>query len=241
MSDRTFKLEHPPMAGVDIQRFQREMPRLFARMGIDYPVDNDGFWGEASRDAAHALCKASGLLHEREMSGGVTPEVRTKLRNRPDDYTAAERGRFVSRELVDYRRKLRARARRDGKLPDTFPGSPIPGTRRLTLDHPTAGLAGFPARDYFAPAGSPCVAPVDGKVSRLSGHDPAGGPVDGLHGPFGWSLYVAGDDGHTYFLTHLGRRDISVGERVRQGEQIGTVGDYARWGGSDHIHQGVHA
>jgi murein DD-endopeptidase MepM/ murein hydrolase activator NlpD len=171
----------------------------------------------------------------------MTPALRTKLRNRPDDYTNAERRRFGSRDVVEYRRQLRGRHRGSGALDDTFAGSPIPGTRRLTPDHQTAGLAGFPARDYFAPGGSPCVAPADGKVSRLSGHDPRNGPPDGPHGPFGWSVYIDGDDGKTYYLTHMGSRDVSAGERVTQGEKIGTVGNYDVWGGTDHVHMGVHA
>lgn len=240
MSNRTFKITPPHMTGADVRNWQREMPRLFARLNIDYDVTPDGDWGVKSHDANGSLCKASGLSAS-AMANGVTPQLRTKLRNRPDDYTPAERTRFMSRELVEYRRALRSRAHATGIVSNTFPGSPIPGTKRLSADHQTAGLAGFPARDYFAAGGSACVAPVKGKVSRLSGHDPRGGPVDGPHGPFGWSVYIDGDDGHTYFLTHMGSRSVSVGARVEQGEQIGTVGNYDAWGGTDHIHLGVHA
>jgi hypothetical protein len=42
----------------------------------------------------------------------------------------------------------------------------------------------------MAPAGSPAVAPVGGKIIRLSGHDPSRGPTEGVHGPFGWSVYI---------------------------------------------------
>jgi murein DD-endopeptidase MepM/ murein hydrolase activator NlpD len=46
--------------------------------------------------------------------------------------------------------------------------------------------------------------------------------------------------GKTYYLTHMGSRAVKVGQRVRQGQKIGTVGNYAKWGGANHIHQGVH-
>jgi murein DD-endopeptidase MepM/ murein hydrolase activator NlpD len=126
-------------------------------------------------------------------------------------------------------------------VPQAFAGSPVPGQRPVKSTHQTAGLPGFPAVDYFAPSGSPCVAPVTGVVTKTSGHDPANGPVNGPHGPFGWSVYIRGTDGRTYFLTHMGSRSVHEGDNVRQGQKIGTVGNYARWGGTDHIHQGVKA
>lgn len=125
------------------------------------------------------------------------------------------------------------------KVGDTFRGSPVPGQKAHGATHPTAGLAGFPAFDYMAKAGTAAVAPVSGKIIRLSGHDPKGGPTNGPHGPFGWSLYLKGDDGKTYFLTHMGTRTVKAGQRVSRGQRIGTVGNYAKYGGADHIHMGV--
>lgn len=118
-------------------------------------------------------------------------------------------------------------------------GSPIPGLKPHAPTHQTEGLPGYPAYDYMAPAGSPVVAPASGTIIRLSGHDPAQGPTSGVHGPFGWSIYLKANDGKTYFLTHLGSLGVKVGQRVTQGTQIATVGDYAKWGGVDHVHQGV--
>jgi murein DD-endopeptidase MepM/ murein hydrolase activator NlpD len=106
--------------------------------------------------------------------------------------------------------------------------------------HPTMGLADYPAHDFFAPSGSPATAPVTGKVIRLSGHDPAKGPTQGPHGPLGWSVYIRGTDGHTYYLTHMGSRSVKVGQIVKAGQPIGTVADYAKYGTPSHIHMGVH-
>lgn len=121
------------------------------------------------------------------------------------------------------------------------PGDPIGSGYETSVgpEHDTGGLPGYPAHDYMAPSGSPVVAPVGGTIVRFSGHDPAGGPTDGVHGPFGWSEYLQGDDGRSYYLTHLGSRTVRVGDRVRAGQLIGTVGDYARWGGASHVHLGV--
>lgn len=130
----------------------------------------------------------------------------------------------------------------------TTPATPVRGARRgdpvahgtgIGGRHETAGLAGYPARDYMAPAGSAAVAPVSGKVTRFSGHDPASGPTQGVHGPFGYSMYIQGDDGRSYFLTHMGSRNVKVGQRIRAGQRIGTVGNYAKFGGANHIHMGV--
>jgi murein DD-endopeptidase MepM/ murein hydrolase activator NlpD len=121
-------------------------------------------------------------------------------------------------------------------------GKPIPGSYLTGIggEHATAGLAGYPAHDYFGRAGAPVVAPVSGTIIRLSGHDPKAGPTQGVHGPFGWSLYLKGNDGRTYYLTHLGSRAVEVGQHVHAGAEIATVGDYSRFGGSNHVHMGVH-
>jgi murein DD-endopeptidase MepM/ murein hydrolase activator NlpD len=118
-------------------------------------------------------------------------------------------------------------------------GSPVADLTREGGEHETMGLAGYPAHDFFAPSGSPAVAPITGKVVRLSGHDPSEGPVDGPHGPLGWSVYIQGNDGHIYYLTHMGSRSVKVGETVKAGQPIGTVADYAKYGTPSHIHMGV--
>lgn len=119
-------------------------------------------------------------------------------------------------------------------------GSPVAGEKAHSATHETAGLPGYPAFDYMAKAGTPVVAPVSGKIIKLSGHDPKQGPTQGPHGPFGWSVYVQGTDGRTYYLTHLGSRNVKVGQTVKQGNVIGAIGNYAKWGGADHVHMGVH-
>ncbi|HEY4094517.1 MAG TPA: peptidoglycan DD-metalloendopeptidase family protein, partial [Baekduia sp.] len=118
-------------------------------------------------------------------------------------------------------------------------GDPVVGGTSIGGEHETSGLSGYPARDYFAPAGSDAVAPVSGKVVKLSGHDPKDGPTNGPHGPLGWSVYVKGSDGKTYFLTHLGSRTVKVGERVDAGQEIGTVANYDKYGTPSHVHMGV--
>jgi murein DD-endopeptidase MepM/ murein hydrolase activator NlpD len=118
-------------------------------------------------------------------------------------------------------------------------GSPVADLTSRGGEHETMGLAGYPAYDYFAPSGSPAVAPVTGKVVRLSGHDPSHGPTQGPHGPLGWSVYIQGSDGREYYMTHMGSRNVKVGQTVKAGQPIGTVADYAKYGTPSHIHMGV--
>lgn len=127
------------------------------------------------------------------------------------------------------------------KRPKGFKGGdPVIGGTSVGGEHDTAGLPGYPAKDYFAPAGSTAVAPVSGKVIKLSGHDPKGGPTNGPHGPLGWSVYIQAADGRTYFLTHLGKRSVKVGQTIKAGTPIGTVANYDKYGTPSHIHMGVH-
>lgn len=109
MSDRTFRVDRPPMEGKDIRNWQHEVPTLFGRMQIPYPLKADGVYGVATRSATASLCRASGLVAAEEMEHGVTPELRSKLRNRPSGFTATELRRFRSADLVEYRRRLRLR------------------------------------------------------------------------------------------------------------------------------------
>lgn len=120
-------------------------------------------------------------------------------------------------------------------------GDPIPGRYQTSVggEHDTAGLPGFPARDYFAKPGSPVVAPISGTVIKLSGHDPKLGAVEGAGGPLGWSVYIQGDDGHVYYLTHMGSRTVRLSQKIRAGQRIGTVADYDKYGRPSHIHMGV--
>lgn len=119
------------------------------------------------------------------------------------------------------------------------PGVPVAHETSEGGEHETMGLPGYPAHDFMAPSGSAAVAPISGKVVRLSGHDPAAGPTNGPHGPLGFSIYIQGDDGHSYFLTHLGSRTVKVGQKLKAGQKIGTVADYAKYGTPSHIHMGV--
>lgn len=77
---------------------------------------------------------------------------------------------------------------------------------------PRPGRRSHLGNDIFAARGLPVVAPVSGTLRAASGS------VAGL------ALYLAGDDGNTYYFAHLDQLTRSSG-RVDAGTQIGTVGN----------------
>ena len=119
---------------------------------------------------------------------------------------------------------------------NAIPGSPVPGQSPHAATHETSGLAGYPAYDYMAPAGTVTVAPATGRIMRLSGKDPSLGGSPG--GPLGYSIYLQGG-GHNYFLTHLDKLRVKAGQRVRQGQQIAEVAAGPASWSSPHVHMGV--
>jgi hypothetical protein len=108
--------------------------------------------------------------------------------------------------------------------------------------HATSGLAGYEAYDWWIHAGEPIVAPENGRITRFSGHDPASGLPEGPHGPFAWSLYMHGESGTDYFITHMGARAVIEGQTVTAGTKLGTAADFegATAGATpDHAHIGL--
>jgi len=68
--------------------------------------------------------------------------------------------------------------------------------------------------DYAAAVGTPVVAVRNGRIIRS----------DGAGGAYGNWIQLLGDDGHVYMYAHLSSRQVSVGQHVKAGQQIGKVG-----------------
>jgi murein DD-endopeptidase MepM/ murein hydrolase activator NlpD len=77
--------------------------------------------------------------------------------------------------------------------------------------------------DMMAPHGSPVYAPVAGAI-RASNSS-----LGGL------GFWLEGDDGNTYFGSHLSALHISAG-RVEVGQLVGAVGATGNAGGTPHLH-----
>ncbi|HUF33264.1 MAG TPA: peptidoglycan DD-metalloendopeptidase family protein [Acidimicrobiales bacterium] len=107
---------------------------------------------------------------------------------------------------------------------------PVQGPRAFTNDwgQPRSGGRRHQGTDILSPRGTPVVASVSGSVR---GHNSRLGGI---------SYYLKGDDGTTYFGTHLDSLSGASG-RVSQGTVLGYVGDSGNArGGPTHLHFEIH-
>lgn len=117
----------------------------------------------------------------------------------------------------------------DGWLEDEFGGGGGYNPYTKAPFHMTRGWtpSGHAGIDYGAPTGTPIPSPIDGKViqSWFSPNQPSGGNETQI-----W-------DGqkYTHIFMHQSKRKVKTGDRVRQGEIIGLVGNTGNSFGS-HLH-----
>lgn len=117
----------------------------------------------------------------------------------------------------------------DGWLEDEFGGDGGYNPYTKAPFHMTRGWtpSGHAGIDYGAPTGTPIPSPIDGKViqSWFSPNQPSGGNETQI-----W-------DGqkYTHIFMHQSKRKVKTGDRVRQGEIIGLVGNTGNSFGS-HLH-----
>ena len=99
--------------------------------------------------------------------------------------------------------------------------------------HETGGLAGFPAVDNFAHAGTSVLAPVSGRMVYVHNI-----PWNQQERVGGLTAYLIGDNGKTYFLTHLAGK-VPTGA-VTAGQPIGQIAQVPNGWWPSHIHEGVY-
>lgn len=93
--------------------------------------------------------------------------------------------------------------------------------------HPTDGLSGFPAFDWFRPAGTIIGSPIAGTVIETKPARTGNSKVYGQH------VRLRGDRGQELFLTHFGQVYVRPGQRIQRGTPLGNVAPY---GSASHIH-----
>jgi murein DD-endopeptidase MepM/ murein hydrolase activator NlpD len=105
---------------------------------------------------------------------------------------------------------------------------PVQGPHAFSNDYgqPRSGGRRHEGNDILAPRGTPVVASVGGTVTD---HNSSLG---------GLSYYLAGDDGNTYFGTHLS--GYAATGRVGAGTVVGYVGDSGNARGTPHLHFEIH-
>jgi murein DD-endopeptidase MepM/ murein hydrolase activator NlpD len=105
---------------------------------------------------------------------------------------------------------------------------PVQGPRAFSNDwgQPRSGGRRHQGNDILSPRGTPVVASVGGTVTD---HNSSLG---------GLSYYLSGDDGNTYFGTHLS--GYAATGRVAAGTVVGYVGDSGNARGTPHLHFEIH-
>ncbi|GAA4885409.1 hypothetical protein GCM10023235_78080 [Kitasatospora terrestris] len=105
--------------------------------------------------------------------------------------------------------------------------SPVPGHGITTAYHingPHWSLGYHTGADYAADNGTPCVAVLDGSISRT-----------GTDASFGNYLVLRADNGTDYWYCHLSERDVGDGAGVGAGQRVGLVGQSGNATGP-HLH-----
>ena len=114
--------------------------------------------------------------------------------------------------------KLRRRIR----LPKTF-----------TPTHDTGGLPHFPAIDVFAEPGTLVMPPEGGLIVYKHFI-----PWNHVTRVGGWTIYLQGRSGNTYFLTHFA--NVRRNGQVRRFQSLGRVAEVPHHWWPSHIHEGKH-
>lgn len=132
----------------------------------------------------------------------------------------------------------KAEAARAAKAGSTVPNMAIPsGSLRWPVNsnklsdpvgprtHPVYGYKScHTGQDVAAPSGTPVIAAADGRVVTSSSG-----------GPYGNAIMLIHSGGLTTFYAHLSSKSVSVGQELKAGDQIGTVGSTG-WSTGAHLH-----
>lgn len=116
------------------------------------------------------------------------------------------------------------------------PPFPVAGRATYTDDWLNARTTPCPhlhkGTDIFADFGTPIVASGPGTLTNLS-----------RTGSGGNAIWVAGDDGNTFYYAHMLKfaDGVQMGQRVEKGTVLGEVGDSGNAeGGAPHLHFQIH-
>ena len=108
-----------------------------------------------------------------------------------------------------------------------------PALSPTVKSHNTDGLPGFPANDIFGSPGETVLAPVSGTLvySHMI-------PWNLQKAVGGETVYLQGDNGKTYFLTHM-TGNVPTG-RIQAGQPIGQIAAVPQNAWASHVHMGIY-
>lgn len=218
------------MTGADVATWQKYINHQFESWNIGYRIVVDGDYGVATRSATATLLHALGIAQV-ALTSGVTPALRSKVRNR--NLTPAERARFAAR--VVWRRRLRDKHNGGGVAP------PLAKIIESSWGWAPPGHDGV---DLICPASAPLYAMVRSKVIRADtggwwGKAPSGDVSKGDGIIILEVLQNVGKfkKGMRLCYGHAEEPVVKVGDVVNAGDHIGRAGLAVAW----HTHFMVHA
>lgn len=195
---------------------------------------------QVARDdlAANQEALAKRLAEQRKVVTGLRKEeakVASELKTLAAAQKAYEARLAADRSAAAKRAAATRRSSRNDLPAGTVLGSgdwicPVQGPHAFSNDFgdPRSGGRRHQGNDIMSPRGTPVVAPVAGSAR---GHNSSLGGI---------SYYLVGDDGNTYFGTHLDRLSGRTG-RVKAGEVLGYVGSTGNASASaPHLHFEIH-
>ncbi len=159
MSDRTFRLTRPHMTGKDIELAQLELRSKLRFWGVpDYPLVADGDYGVATRSAYMDVCYGMGILEKLkdpvELAHGITPALRTKIRN--------------ARLSPEEKERHEDRAAWRDRLAAQHAGGGTAAILAKIITHANGFTGGHDGVDLICPPNSPAFAMVQSRVVRVS-------------------------------------------------------------------------
>lgn len=213
----------------------------YATLGTSEAIDE---YRSAREDLESSSAQMEASIAERRAASAALRKERAKIAAELDRLAAAQRELDRKRKAAEERARAEAAAR-NKKLPAsrstrtasgtaTVLGSgswvcPVQGPRAFSNDWgaPRSGGRRHQGNDILSPMGTPVVASVAGTVRHH--HSSLGG----------LSYYLQGDDGNTYFGTHLS--SFAASGRVSAGTVVGRVGNTGNArGGAPHLHFEIH-
>lgn len=227
----TYKVQKPIMHGPGIKSFQQTIKDKFKKLGLNCPIDVDGYWGQQSRTFALELLKAMGMSRSVAHKSGFTPELRDKIV--ASERTSNEKRSFGSKANKTYRAQLKKQ---------WAPKKAHAIVGKLLADSWDYHPGVHDGIDLLCPPNSPIFAPVKCKVVdvRASGWWGLGAPSnpsvkakgDGII-----QLQVLENVGPFKKGQHLGYghaegAKVKVGQVVNAGHVLGHAGLANAW----HVH-----
>lgn len=187
----------------DVLLVQKALKKL---VGLDYS-SGPGIFGDKTKAAYKKYQKTLGYTGP-DADGIPGPTSLEKL--------GKASGLFRVRDLLTVSKPAAAAA----KVKSIVTGrvsSPVPGhgvTYAFGVRNARYAAGYHTGADYAAAVGTPVVAVRNGRIIRS----------DGNGGAYGNWIQLLADDGHVYVYCHLSVRQVSVGQTVKAGQQIGKVG-----------------